>query len=172
MDLADSVNPLLSRCLVRVVRHYSFITAMRFSISSVLFGLPSAVLLTLLLTIASGCASSEVTTSSRGHFIPYEDVDRRQFTDAGVRVRTAHGNRVSVEVAQRDTLVWFENEQTGRFTRAFLRRGNTIYVLTRESDFFRGTPSQSVAYRLFMKAWRQADQTGRTVSSSFADQQE
>lgn len=134
-------------------------------LSFVLF-LPAFAILT------SGCASSEATTTSTSRSIPYEKIDRRQFEDAGVQVRTAHGNRVSVEVAQRDTLVWFENEQTGRFTRAFLRRGNTIYVLTRESDFFRGSPSQTVAYRLFMKAWREADRTGRTVRSSFADQQE
>lgn len=145
---------------------------MRSNISSMVRWLFGAVLLTTLLPITSGCASSEVATTGHSHFIPYEDVDRRQFQNAGVRVRTVHGNRVSVEVAQRDTLVWFENEQTGRFTRAFLRRGNTVYVLTRESDFFRGSPSQTVAYRLFMKAWRQANVTGGAVSSSFADQQE
>lgn len=122
--------------------------------------------------LVSGCASSARSASDVTNSIPYEKVDRRQFTDAGVQVRTAHGNRVSVKVARNDTLVWFENEQTGRFTRAFLRRGNTIYVLTRESDFFRGSPSQTVAYRLFMKAWRQANHAGGTVSSSFADQQE
>lgn len=145
---------------------------MRRSIPYFLVWLSLLALFPFLAVLLSGCASSSATTSPRAHVIPYDDVDRRQFEDAGVRVRTAHGNRVSVEVADRDTLVWFENEQTGRFTRAFLRRGNTIYVLTRESDFFRGSPSQTVAYRLFMKAWRQADQTGRTVSSSFADQQE
>ena len=119
-----------------------------------------------------GCASSANSSSALAGFIPYEDVDRRQFTDAGVHVRTAHGNRVSVEVAENDTLVWFENEETGRFTRAFLRRGNTIYMLTRESNYFRGSPSQTVAYRLFMEAWRKANRTGTTVSSSFADDQQ
>lgn len=146
---------------------------MRRSIPYFLVWLSFLALFPILAALLSGCASSSpATSSSFTHVIPYDDIDRRQFEDAGVRVRTAHGNRVSVEVTDRDTLVWFENEQTGRFTRAFLRRGNTIYVLTKESDFFRGTPSQTVAYRLFMKAWRQADQTGRTVSSSFADQQE
>jgi voltage-gated potassium channel Kch len=145
---------------------------MRRSVPYFLVWLSLLALFPFLAVLLSGCASSSATMSLHAHVIPYDDVDRRQFEDAGVRVRTAHGNRVSVEVADRDTLVWFENEQTGRFTRAFLRRGNTIYVLTRESDFFRGSPSQTVAYRLFMKAWRQADQTGRTVSSSFADQQE
>jgi hypothetical protein len=145
---------------------------MRFLSSPLPCWLSGAALLAALVTITSGCATPEATVSSQGRFIPYEHIDRRQFQDAGVRVRTVHGNRVSVEVAQRDTLVWFENEQTGRFTRAFLRRGNTIYVLTRESDFFRGSPSQTVAYRLFMKAWRQANHAGGTVSSSFADQQE
>lgn len=130
--------------------------------------------LPLVLFVASGCASSQSSSSESSllsRSIPYEAVDRRDFVDAGIRVRTAHGNRVSVEVADRDTLVWFEHEQTGRFTRAFLRRGNTIYILTQEGDFFRGSPSQTVAYRLFMKAWRQANRTGQPVTSSFADQQ-
>lgn len=119
-----------------------------------------------------GCTSTGSSTASAvAGFIPYEEVDRRRFVDAGVQVRTAHGNRVSVEVAQNDTLVWFENEQTGRFTRAFLRRGNTIYMLTRESDFFRGSPSQAVAYRLFMQAWHKANRTGGITMPSFADDQ-
>jgi hypothetical protein len=122
--------------------------------------------------LISGCASTGSTSSAAAGFIPYENIDRRGFVDAGVQVRTAHGNRVSVEVAQNDTLVWFENEQTGRFTRAFLRRGNTIYMLTRESDFFRGSPSQTVAYRLFMQAWREANQTGNAVTPSLADDQQ
>jgi len=122
--------------------------------------------------LVSGCASSARSASDVTNSIPYEKVDRRQFTDAGVQVRTAHGNRVSVKVARNDTLVWFENEQTGRFTRAFLRRGNTIYLLARKGDYVRSSPSQTVAYRLFMKAWHKADQTGSTVSSSFADDQQ
>ena len=122
--------------------------------------------------LVSGCASSARSASDVTNSIPYEKVDRRQFTDAGVQVRTAHGNRVSVKVAQNDTLVWFENEQTGRFTRAFLRRGNTIYLLARKGDYVRSSPSQTVAYRLFMEAWHKADQTGSTVSSSFADDQQ
>ena len=122
--------------------------------------------------LVSGCASSARSASDVTHSIPYEKVDRRQFTDAGVQVRTAHGNRVSVKVARNDTLVWFENEQTGRFTRAFLRRGNTIYLLARKGDYVRSSPSQTVAYRLFMEAWHKADQTGSTVSSSFADDQQ
>jgi len=122
--------------------------------------------------LVSGCASSARSASDVTNSIPYEKVDRRQFTDAGVQVRTAHGNRVSVKVARNDTLVWFENEQTGRFTRAFLRRGNTIYLLARKGDYVRSSPSQTVAYRLFMEAWHKADQTGNTVSSSFADDQQ
>jgi hypothetical protein len=122
--------------------------------------------------LVSGCASSARSASDVTNSIPYEKVDRRQFTDAGVQVRTAHGNRVSVKVARNDTLVWFENEQTGRFTRAFLRRGNTIYLLARKGDYVRSSPSQTVAYRLFMEAWHKADQTGSTVSSSFADDQQ
>jgi hypothetical protein len=122
--------------------------------------------------LVSGCASSARSASDVTNSIPYEKVDRRQFTDAGVQVRTAHGNRVSVKVAKNDTLVWFENEQTGRFTRAFLRRGNTIYLLARRGDYVRSSPSQTVAYRLFMEAWHKADQTGSTVSSSFADDQQ
>lgn len=131
--------------------------------------------------LMAGCATSQsspppASTDGVASFpneqIPYEAIDRREFADAGVRVRTTEGNRVSVEVADRDTLVWFENAQTGRFTRAFLRRGNTIYVLTHESDYLRGSPSQSVAYRLFMKAWRQADATGRSVTTpSYATEQ-
>lgn len=123
-------------------------------------------------TLTSGCTSTSTTSSLPNGTIPYESIDRRAFTDAGIQVRTAHGNRVSVEVAGRDTLVWFEHEETGAFTRAFLRRGNTIYVLTQESDFFRGSPSQTVAYRLFMQAWRKADTTSGPVAPSLADERE
>jgi hypothetical protein len=136
------------------------------------FSLLLAFFLPFTAALISGCASSANSSSALAGFIAYEDVDRRQFVDAGVHVRTAHGNRVSVEVAENDTLVWFENEETGRFTRAFLRRGNTIYMLTRESNYFRGSPSQTVAYRLFMEAWREANRTGTTVTSSFADDQQ
>lgn len=127
--------------------------------------------------LVSGCASSAPSSSASSspavdQSIPYEQVDRRQFTDAGVHARTVHGNRVSVEVAERDTLVWFENEQTGRFTRAFLRRGNTIYLLARDGDYVRSSPSQTVAYRLFMQAWHKANRTGGSVPSSLADDQQ
>ena len=139
------------------------------------FLLLSVFIISVTIFLMSGCVSSRPSSSSSpalAEHIPYEKVDRRDFIDAGVRVRTSQGNRVSVEVAKNDTLVWFENEQTGRFTRAFLRRGNTIYVLTRESDYFRGSPSQTVAYRLFMEAWHRANVTGQSVTtSSFADEQ-
>lgn len=134
----------------------------------------------LVTTLVYGCTSGQPQaasapvddeTSAAADYIPYEDVDRRDFVDAGVRVRTDQGNRVSVEVAEKDTLVWFEREQTGRFERAFLRRGNTVYVLLHDSDYVRSSPSESVAYRLFMQAWHQADATGESVTSpSYADE--
>lgn len=116
-------------------------------------------------------AASEASDSTITDYIPYEEIDRRNFVDAGVRVRTTEGNRVSVEAAEGDTLVWFENEHTGQFVRAFLRRGNTIYVLMREGDYYQGSPSESVAYRLFMQAWHQADTTGEAATlSGYADE--
>ena len=86
--------------------------------------------------------------------IPYAEIDRRDFHDVGFGIRTDPNYLITVEASERDTLVWFENEATGQFLHAFLRRGNTVYLLEKEGDYTETMPWESAQYSLFMDTWR------------------
>lgn len=102
-----------------------------------------------------GCASFRSDRSSPApRTIPYAEIDRRDFHDVGFGIRTDPNYLITVEASAGDTLVWFENEQTGQFLQAFLRRGNTVYVLDREGDYHESMPWESAQYSLFMETWR------------------
>lgn len=107
----------------------------------------------------TGCASTTPaadTYQAPPETIAYSTVDLRHFVDVGQPVRTHQGTLVSVEAQATDTLLWFEDVQTGRFEQAFLRRGNNIYALGREGDYRLSSAVQSAVFSIFMEQWRDA----------------
>lgn len=116
----------------------------------------------LVLLIAAGLTGCASTTPAVDAYqgppdtIAYADVDLRHFTDVGQPVRTHQGTLVSVEANEADTLLWFENVQTGHFEQAFLRRGNNVYALGREGDYRLSSAVQSAVFSIFLEQWRDA----------------
>lgn len=120
---------------------------------------PGAGLLLALLALPlfAACGTSSNATDVRvPHAIPYADVDRRAFIQIGETMYTTDGALLSVEAAERDTLIWFKSQDSGRFRNAFLRRGNSIYVLGSRGDYRLASSAQTVTYSLFMQRWRRA----------------
>jgi hypothetical protein len=108
--------------------------------------------------LLSGCslfqgASADIDGTPT--YIPYADVDLRHFTQLGYSIRTDAGYEVTVEASKQDTLVWFEQEQSGQFMHAFLRRGNMVYLLKPTGGYREGMPWQTAMYSLFMDTWRE-----------------
>ena len=122
--------------------------------------LSGGTLLVLLVTsiLASGCSlvkNSASATDASPQYIPYGDVDLRQFAQVGYSIRTDAGYEVTVEASRQDTLVWFEQQHNGRFMHAFLRRGNTVYLLEPTGGYKESMPWQTAMYSLFMDTWHE-----------------
>lgn len=117
-------------------------------------------MLTLLIVavLLSGCSLFQgVSADIDGAptYIPYADVDLRHFSQVGYSIRTDAGYEVTVEASKQDTLVWFEQEASGEFMHAFLRRGNMVYLLKPTGGYQEGMPWQTAMYSLFMDTWRE-----------------
>ena len=121
---------------------------------------PGTILLTVLTAVVvAGCGTSAPVADAYEappELIPYASVDLRHFQDVGEPVLTRSGSKVTVEAHQADTLLWFENAETGAFEQAFLRRGNNVYALGHTGDYRLSSATQSAIYSIILEQWRGA----------------
>lgn len=118
--------------------------------------------------IVSGCSlfkGSSANLEGPPRYIPYGEVDLRPFTQVGYSIRTDAGYEVTVEASKRDTLVWFEQLESGEFMHAFLRRGNMVYLLEPTGGYKESMPWQTAMYSLFMDTWREVQPASVKLAS-------
>lgn len=132
--------------------------------------LTGGAILVLLITslVASGCnlfKGSSANLEGPPQYIPYGDVDLRQFAQVGYSIRTDAGYEVTVEASKQDTLVWFEQLESGQFMHAFLRRGNMVYLLEPTGGYKESMPWQTAMYSLFMDTWRDVQPESTKLAS-------